>query len=124
MAIRSLIRITPAIVYARILNPETVPYDPDKDLEPLGLHLFFAHAIAVQASAPWKTFGELLDYAKKNPDKLRVSTTWYRIHLPLQFRDHPILDRHPIQSCSFQRRRICDHCPIRGTCGDDFRCDQ
>ncbi|MCJ7783689.1 MAG: hypothetical protein MUP41_07120, partial [Desulfobacterales bacterium] len=45
---------SPAIVYARILNPETVPYDPDKDLEPLGLHLFISTAIAVQASAPWK----------------------------------------------------------------------
>jgi len=64
-----------AIVFTRALNPETVPYDPDKDLEPLGLHLFFPNAIAVQASAPWKNFAELLDYAKKNPNKLRVSTT-------------------------------------------------
>ncbi len=64
-----------AIVFTRALNPETVPYDPDKDLEPIGLHLFFPNAIAVQASAPWKNFGELLDYAKKNPNKLRVSTT-------------------------------------------------
>ena len=64
-----------AIVFTRVLNPETVPYDPDKDLEPLGLHLFFPNAIAVQASAPWKNFGELLDFAKKNPNKLRVSTT-------------------------------------------------
>src|SRR5512136_1096020 len=64
-----------AIVFTRALNPETVPYDPDKDLEPLGLHLFFPNAIAVQASAPWKSFAELLDYAKKNPNKLRVSTT-------------------------------------------------
>jgi len=64
-----------AIVFTRVLNPETVPYDPDKDLEPLGLHLFFPNSIAVQASAPWKNFGELLDYAKKNPNKLRVSTT-------------------------------------------------
>jgi tripartite-type tricarboxylate transporter receptor subunit TctC len=65
---------SPAIVYARVLNPETVPYDPDKDLEPLGIHLVFAHAIAVQANSPWKTIRDLLDYAKKNPDKLRVST--------------------------------------------------
>jgi tripartite-type tricarboxylate transporter receptor subunit TctC len=65
---------SPAIVYARILNPETVPYDPDKDLEPLGLHLFISTAIAVQASAPWKDFKELVDYAKKNPGKVRVST--------------------------------------------------
>jgi tripartite-type tricarboxylate transporter receptor subunit TctC len=64
-----------SIVFTRVLNPETVPYDPDKDLEPLGLHLFFPNAIAVQASSPWKNFGELLDYAKKNPDKVRVSTT-------------------------------------------------
>jgi tripartite-type tricarboxylate transporter receptor subunit TctC len=66
---------SPAIVHARVLNPETVPYDPDKDLEPLGLHLFFPNAIAVQQSSPWKTFTELVDYAKKNPGKLRVSTT-------------------------------------------------
>jgi tripartite-type tricarboxylate transporter receptor subunit TctC len=64
-----------AIVFSRVLNPQTVPYDPDKDLEPLGVHLFFPNAIAVQASAPWKNFGELLDYAKKNPNTLRVSTT-------------------------------------------------
>jgi len=64
----------PAIVYSRIISPETVPYDPDKDLEPLGLHLFFPHALAVQASAPWKNFGEMVDYAKKNPNMVRVST--------------------------------------------------
>lgn len=65
---------SPAIVYSRILSPETVPYDPDKDLEPLGLHLFFPHAVAVQASAPWKTFRELLEYVKKHPNEVRVST--------------------------------------------------
>jgi len=64
-----------AIVYGRVLNPETVPYDPDKDLEPLGLHLFLSEGIAVQQNAPWKSFKELLEYAKKNPGKLRVSTT-------------------------------------------------
>ncbi len=64
----------PAIVYSRILSPDTVPYDPDKDLDPLGLHLFFPHALAVQASSPWKTFGELIEYAKKNPDQVRCST--------------------------------------------------
>src|SRR5512134_658788 len=65
---------SPAIVYSRIINPDTVPYDPDKDLEPLGLHLFISTAVAVQASAPWKDFKELVDYAKKNPGKVRVST--------------------------------------------------
>lgn len=64
-----------SVVYSRVLSPETVPYDPGRDLEPLGFHLYFPNAIAVQADSPWKTFKELLDYAKKNPGKLRVSTT-------------------------------------------------
>jgi tripartite-type tricarboxylate transporter receptor subunit TctC len=63
-----------AMVYARILNPETFHFDPDKDIEPLGLHILFANAFSVQASSPWKTFNEVLDYAKKNPGKLRVGT--------------------------------------------------
>jgi len=63
-----------AIVYARILNPETVPYNPEKDLEPLGFHLYVSNGIAVQEGSPWKTFSELVDYAKKNPGRLRVST--------------------------------------------------
>ncbi len=62
------------LVYARVLNPATVPYDPDKDLEPLGMHVMIPFALAVQANSPWKTFNELLDYAKKNPGKLRVDT--------------------------------------------------
>jgi tripartite-type tricarboxylate transporter receptor subunit TctC len=37
--------------------------------------LYFPNAIAVQASAPWKNFRELVEYAKKNPNQLRVSTT-------------------------------------------------
>lgn len=63
-----------AIVYARVTNPETVPYNPDNDLEPLGLSLFLPLTVTVQESSPWKTFNDLIDYAKKNPGKLRVST--------------------------------------------------
>jgi tripartite-type tricarboxylate transporter receptor subunit TctC len=63
-----------AIVYARVTHPETVPYNPEKDLEPLGLSLFLPLTVAVQESSPWKTFGELVDYARKNPGKVRVST--------------------------------------------------
>jgi len=66
--------VSNSIVYARILNPETMHFDPEKDIEPLGLHLIVPLAIAVRADAPWKTFNELLDYAKKNPAKLRVDT--------------------------------------------------
>jgi len=63
-----------ALVYSRILNPETVHFDVDKDLDPLGLHILIPMALAVRADSPWKTFGELVDYAKKNPGNLRVDT--------------------------------------------------
>ncbi len=65
---------TSAIIYARVTNPETVPYDPFKDLEPLGLSTFFPLAVMVQEGSPWKNFTDLVDYAKKNPGKLRFST--------------------------------------------------
>jgi tripartite-type tricarboxylate transporter receptor subunit TctC len=63
-----------AMVFARVTNPESVPYDPVKDFDPLGSHTFFPLCVAVQAGSPWTTFNDLIDYAKKNPGKLRVST--------------------------------------------------
>jgi tripartite-type tricarboxylate transporter receptor subunit TctC len=63
-----------ALVAARVMNPDNVHYDSLKDFDHLGLHVYFPLALAVQASSPWKTFGELVDYAKKNPGKIRVST--------------------------------------------------
>jgi tripartite-type tricarboxylate transporter receptor subunit TctC len=65
---------TSAIVYAPVSNPETVLYDPFKDLEPLGLHLFFPLTVTVQENAPWKSFDELISDAKKNPGKIRMAT--------------------------------------------------
>jgi tripartite-type tricarboxylate transporter receptor subunit TctC len=56
------------------MDPGTCPYDPDKDLEPLGLHVFFPQCIAVSAKSPWKTFQDLVEYAKKNPGALRCAS--------------------------------------------------
>lgn len=64
-----------ALVYARVTNPETVPYDPVKDLEPLGVYVFYPLTVTVQADSPWKTFQEFVDYAKKNPGKIKASTS-------------------------------------------------
>lgn len=63
-----------AIVFTRVTHPETVPYDPVKDLEPLGVHLFLPLTVTVLESSPWKNYTDLVDYAKKNPGKLRVCT--------------------------------------------------
>jgi tripartite-type tricarboxylate transporter receptor subunit TctC len=62
------------LVYVPASNPGIVHYDPSKDLEPLGHHVLMPQTITVRSDAPWKTFPELIDYAKKNPGKLRVST--------------------------------------------------
>jgi tripartite-type tricarboxylate transporter receptor subunit TctC len=60
-------------VYSRIPNPDAVPYDPVKDLEPIGLHVWNPMILVVKQDSPWKTFPEFVDYAKKNPGKVTMS---------------------------------------------------
>lgn len=64
-----------ALIYVPITNPGVVRYDPAKDFEPLAFHFVMPTTISVRTDSPWKSFAELIDYAKKNPRKLRVSTT-------------------------------------------------
>jgi tripartite-type tricarboxylate transporter receptor subunit TctC len=69
-----LLTTNAALVANRILNPETASYDPLKDLTPLGLSTRTPIVIAVRQDAPYKSFGELVEFAKKNPGKIRVGT--------------------------------------------------
>jgi tripartite-type tricarboxylate transporter receptor subunit TctC len=62
-----------AMVYSRIPSPEVVPYDPVKDLDPLGLHVWNPMFLVVKAGSPWKTFSQFVDEAKKKPGELRMS---------------------------------------------------
>jgi tripartite-type tricarboxylate transporter receptor subunit TctC len=62
------------LVSARILNPESVTYDPLRDLTPLGLTTRTPILIAVREDAPYRTFAEMVEFAKKNPGKVRVGT--------------------------------------------------
>jgi tripartite-type tricarboxylate transporter receptor subunit TctC len=66
--------ISAGVIYSPALTPETIPYDPVRDLEPLGFHAFFPCIFSVQSESPWKSFQEVIDYAKKNPGKFRLST--------------------------------------------------
>jgi len=63
------------IYYAPAMDPETVPYDPLKDLEPLCLVVSVPLTVPVQAESPWKTFQELMTYMKQNPGKIRGSSS-------------------------------------------------
>ena len=63
------------IYYAAAMNPETVPYNPLQDLEPLCLAISTPLTIPVQAESQWKTFQELVNYMKQNPGKVRGSSS-------------------------------------------------
>jgi tripartite-type tricarboxylate transporter receptor subunit TctC len=63
-----------ALIFNRILTPESVAYDPLRDLTPLGLAARFPLLLAVRQDAPYKNFNEMIEYSKKNPGKVRVAT--------------------------------------------------
>ena len=52
-----------------------LPYDPDRDLQPVVLMYNSPNLLAVTLSLPVKSVQELIDYAKKNPDKLIFAST-------------------------------------------------
>ena len=66
--------ITAGTVYSPALSGENSPYDPIRDLEPLGFQMFFPCVFCVQPESPWKSFPEVIEYSKKNPGKFRLST--------------------------------------------------
>ncbi len=63
------------IYYAHAMNPDTVPCNPLRDLDALCLAVSLPIVLMAKADSPWKDMIELVDYMKKNPGKLRVSTT-------------------------------------------------
>ena len=70
------ILITPnaALISGRIMNPDTVPYDPVKDLTHLGGTTRTPVILTVRGDAPWKSLADLVEFAKKNPGKVRAAT--------------------------------------------------
>jgi len=64
---------TPISVF-RIPHLQKVAFDPLKDLTYLIGLTGYTFGVVVRADAPWKSFKELLDYAKENPGKLAYGT--------------------------------------------------
>ncbi len=54
---------------------QKVTYKPLKSFTPIIGYATPQNAIVVRSDASWKTLKELLDYAKKNPNKIKYSTT-------------------------------------------------
>jgi tripartite-type tricarboxylate transporter receptor subunit TctC len=65
----------PTANFCRIPHLQPVPYDPLKDFTFIMQYGLYQYGIVVRADAPWKTLEELLDYAKKNPNKIKYSTS-------------------------------------------------
>lgn len=63
-----------SIVTTKILQPEIVPYDPFKDLTLLGMSSVWPMIFVVRSNAPFKNVNELVEFAKKNPGKIRCGT--------------------------------------------------
>jgi len=60
------------------LNPHLYPkmaYDWDKDLQPISLMVKVPNVLAVNMDVPAKTVGELIAWAKQNPDSLTFSSS-------------------------------------------------
>jgi tripartite-type tricarboxylate transporter receptor subunit TctC len=65
----------PTANFCRIPHLQAVPYDPLKDFTFIMQYGLYQYGIVVGADAPWKTLEELLDYAKKNPNKIKYATS-------------------------------------------------
>src|SRR3990172_246948 len=61
-----------SLTFRRVLEPQNVTYDPQKDLTPLGLTTRIPTVVAVRDDAPYKTLAQMLEQSKKNPGKVRV----------------------------------------------------
>jgi tripartite-type tricarboxylate transporter receptor subunit TctC len=54
---------------------EKVPYDPIKDFRMVAQYGVFNAAVAVKGDSPFKTFKDLMEYARQNPKKVTYGTT-------------------------------------------------
>jgi tripartite-type tricarboxylate transporter receptor subunit TctC len=52
-----------------VLN-KTIPYDPMKDFAPITLAIQPVEIVLMRPNAPFKSFREFIDYARRNPGKL------------------------------------------------------
>lgn len=63
-----------ALTYRSILEPQVASYDSLTDLTPLALAMRSPSILAVGSGQPFKTFQEMVDYAKKNAGQVRIGT--------------------------------------------------
>jgi tripartite-type tricarboxylate transporter receptor subunit TctC len=63
-----------SLTYRPVMEPQTIPYDPVKNLTPLGLTSRSPLVLAVRREAPYHTFNELVEFAKARQGQVRLGT--------------------------------------------------
>ena len=66
--------LTPALAVMRSLLPK-IPYNPDKDFQPIVQYYYTPNLLAVTLSLPVKSVRELIEYAKKSPGALLFASS-------------------------------------------------
>lgn len=61
-----------ALTFRPAVDPQSVSYDAQKDLVPLGISSRTPSVLVVRSDAPYRSFAELVAYAKKNPGQVRM----------------------------------------------------
>ncbi len=62
------------LIFRRVIDPATTPYDASRDLAALGLATRIPVALAVRSDLPYKSFAEMVEFARKNAGKVRFGT--------------------------------------------------
>jgi len=65
----------PTANFCRIPHLQPVPYDPLKDFTFIMQYGLYQYGLVVRSDSPWNTFEEFIDYAKKNPNKIKYATS-------------------------------------------------
>jgi tripartite-type tricarboxylate transporter receptor subunit TctC len=61
-----------ALTFRAALDPQSASYETLRDLVPLGRTSRTPTVLVVRSDAPYKTFAEFIDYAKKNPGRVHI----------------------------------------------------
>ena len=69
----TLLLTTPNHTINAALQP-SLPYDTEKDIAPISIVAEVPEVLVSNPAAPFKTFPEFIDYAKKNPGKLNYAS--------------------------------------------------
>jgi tripartite-type tricarboxylate transporter receptor subunit TctC len=69
----TLLVTTPNHTINAALNPK-LPYDTEKDLVPVAVIAEVPEVLAANAGAPFKTFAEFVDYARRHPGELNYAS--------------------------------------------------